>query len=232
MLYTIKRRCNLLKDLKILIADDEPNIRMLITDFLENEGFSVIEAEDGIDALEKFREYKNVISLIILDIMMPRMNGFETLKEIRNESDIPVIILTAKTEELDELAGFKYGADDYIQKPFIPSVLVARVKNKLKNDLMDIIKVGGITINLSSRTVFANNKEIELTPKEYDLLLILSQNKDKAISRSSILKKVWNIENDDSRTIDTHIKQLRLKLLDCNLKIDTIRSFGYMLTDV
>lgn len=219
-----------MNNLKILVVDDEDDIRNLLCDFLRNDKFIPIEAEDGEDALNKFNKYSNELSLIILDVMMPKKDGFEVLKEIRKVSDIPIIMLTAKVQEKDQLNGFEYGADDYIQKPFLPSVLMARIKNKLKNNISaERINEGNISINLQKRTVYINNQKIDLTPKEYSLLLFFINNRNRAISRKELLQKVWGIDNDDSRTIDTHIKQLRIKLKDSNLNIKTVRSFGYIL---
>lgn len=216
--------------MKILIVDDESAIRRLIKDFLKKEDFEVIEAIDGKDGVEKFREYENSINLVILDIMMPYMNGFEVLEEIRKTSDIPIIMISAKSEDTSQIMGFDGGANDYVTKPFSPMVLVSRIKNQLKNNSSDIITIGDIIINNTKRKIFLKNRDLLLTLKEYELLLVLSKNKNVALSRESLLSSVWSENYDgDARTLDTHVKQLRMKLAESIVTIDTVRGFGYML---
>jgi DNA-binding response OmpR family regulator len=216
--------------MKILIIDDESAIRRLIKDFLKREDFEVIEAVDGKDGVEKFKEHEHSISLVLLDIMMPYMDGFEVLTEIRKTSDVPVIMLTAKSEDYSQILGFDKGVNDYVTKPFSPIVLVSRIKNQLKNNASSIITVGDVIINNTQRKVFVKNKELSLTLKEYELLLVLAKNKNVALSRESLLESVWSENYDgDTRTLDTHIKQLRMKLSESEISIDTVRGFGYTL---
>jgi DNA-binding response OmpR family regulator len=216
--------------MKILIIDDESAIRRLIKDFLKREDFEVIEAVDGKDGVEKFKEHEHSISLVLLDIMMPYMDGFEVLTEIRKISDVPVIMLTAKSEDYSQILGFDKGVNDYVTKPFSPIVLVSRIKNQLKNNASSIITVGDVIINNTQRKVFVKNKDLSLTLKEYELLLVLAKNKNVALSRESLLESVWSENYDgDTRTLDTHIKQLRMKLSESEISIDTVRGFGYTL---
>lgn len=215
----------------VLIVDDEMRIRKLISDFLIKADFKVVTAVDGQDALDLFLQNSKEINLIILDVLMPKLDGWETLKEIRKLSVIPVIMLTAKGEESDQLNGFRLGADDYIHKPFSPSILVARVESLLKRTGFSGIEnlvYGGITVNFDAHLAYLYNTVLDLTPKEYDLLLYFCDNKGIALSRDKLLNAVWNYDYyGDLRTVDTHIKQLRAKLLDCGEYIQTVRGVGY-----
>lgn len=216
---------------KILIVEDEDRMRRLVGDYLKKEGYSILEAEDGKRAIEIFEDEK--IDLLILDIMLPKYDGWTVLREIRKISSIPIIVLTARSEEADELFGFDLGTDEYITKPFSPKVLVARVKALLKRsngcaNNEDLLSIGGIEIDKEAHKVFIDNEEIELTPKEYELLVYLVQNQGKALTRDSMLNEVWGYDYfGDTRTVDTHIKRLRIKLLDKNDLIQTVRGIGY-----
>lgn len=218
---------------KILVVDDEARLRKIISDFLKMKGYTVVEAEDGEAALEKFFGEKD-ISLIILDVMMPKLDGWEVLKEIRSYSDLPVIMLTARGEEDDELHGFSIGADDYISKPFRPKVLLARIDALLKrNSLISDgdFKVGEIEISTSAHTVKVCGKNIELSFKEFELLKFFIENKGLALTREKILNNVWDFDYyGDERTVDTHVKKLRSKLLECSYYIKTVRGVGYKFT--
>lgn len=212
----------------ILIAEDESRIRRMLKDYLVSCNYTVLEAEDGMKALETF--YNNSkIDLILLDVMMPNKDGFEVLQEIRELSSIPIIMLTAKSQEYDQLHGFKYGADDYVMKPFSPVILLAHVEAVLKrcrNLKEETITVGRITIDKVGMIVKLGDQRLYLTPKEYDLLIYLIDNIDIVLSREQILNKVWNYDYiGDSRTVDTHIKQLRSKI--GNDYIQTIHGRGY-----
>ncbi|MDO5038416.1 response regulator transcription factor [Clostridium sp.] len=214
----------------ILIVEDEIRIRFLIRDYFINENFNVYEAEDGEKGIEVFSKEK--IDLIILDIMMPKMDGISFLKKIRSVSSVPVILLTAKSEEDDKLQGYEVGADDYMTKPFSPKVLVAKSKALLKRTRTDIDSssqdFNGLTINKMSHEVKVNETEISLSPKEYELLLYLISNEGIALSRDTILDNVWGIDYyGDIRTVDTNIKRLREKLLDKANYIVTVRGSGY-----
>lgn len=215
---------------KILIADDESRMRRLVSDFLKREGFIVIEAVDGKEALEIFSQDQN-ISLVILDVMMPGYDGWTVCREIRKISKVPIIMLTAKSEEIDELFGFELGADEYITKPFSPLILVARVQALLRRTSKggkETKNFGGIQIDESGRTVAVNGEKIELSPKEYELLVYLTNNEGIALSRDQILNSVWNYDYfGDARTVDTHVKKLRLKLGDSGDYIQTVRGIGY-----
>jgi len=215
----------------VLIVDDEMRIRKLISDFLIKADFKVVTAVDGQDALDLFLQNSKEINLIILDVLMPKLDGWEALKEIRKLSVIPVIMLTAKGEESDQLNGFRLGADDYIHKPFSPSILVARVESLLKRTGflgIENLVYGGITVNFDAHLVYLYNTVLDLTPKEYDLLLYFCDNKGIALTRDKLLNAVWNYDYyGDLRTVDTHIKQLRAKLLDCGEYIQTVRGVGY-----
>lgn len=215
----------------VLIVDDEMRIRKLISDFLIKADFKVVTAVDGQDALDLFLQNSKEINLIILDVLMPKLDGWEALKEIRKLSVIPVIMLTAKGEESDQLNGFRLGADDYIHKPFSPSILVARVESLLKRTGflgIENLVYGGITVNFDAHLAYLYNTVLDLTPKEYDLLLYFCDNKGIALSRDKLLNAVWNYDYyGDLRTVDTHIKQLRAKLLDCGEYIQTVRGVGY-----
>lgn len=215
--------------LKILIVDDENRMRKLVHDFLVQNDYEVLEAADGEEALKVFSSNSD-LSLVILDVMMPKLDGWQVLEEIRKDSRIPVIMLTAKSEEEDELHSFKSGADDYIQKPFSPKVLIARINNILKrnNGENDIIECAGITINKIEHQVYVDGKPIELSFKEFELLEFLVENKDIALTREKILNSVWNFDYfGDARTIDTHIKKVRQKLGSKGKYITTIWGMGY-----
>lgn len=216
--------------LKILVVDDEQRMRKLVRDFLVKDGFDVIEAGDGEQAVSTFYEDKD-IALIILDVMMPKMDGWEACREIRKYSKVPIIMLTAKSDEKDELLGYDLGVDDYVSKPFSPKVLVARVEAILKrtNALDDgVIEVGGITINQSAHEVKIDGKPVELSFKEFELLTYFVTNQGVALSRERILNNVWNYDYfGDARTIDTHVKKLRNKLGDKGKYIKTIWGMGY-----
>lgn len=216
----------------ILVVDDEYRMRRLIGDYLKKEGFTVLEADNGADALLQFK--KDNINLVILDIMMPRLNGYEVLKSIRQSSRVPILMVTAKSEESDELLGFDLGVDDYVTKPFSPKILVAKVKaifNRLdepKQEEVSMITIGNLSINELSHCVYLSGDVINLSPKEYDLLLYLAKNKDIALSRDKILDNVWGIDYyGDYRTVDTHIKRLREKLQSSSDLISTVRGSGY-----
>ena len=215
----------------ILIVDDELRMRKLIKDFLSAKGYSILEAEDGEKALEVFENNKNKISLILLDVMMPKLDGWSVLRQIRQESKVPIIMLTARGEEQDELFGFELGVDEYISKPFSPKILVARVEAVLKRtspNQKEIKEYAGIEIDKEGRTVKVDGKPIELSLREYELLTYLVENEDIALSRDKILNNVWNYDYyGDSRTIDSHIKKIRHKLGKKGKYIKTIRGIGY-----
>ena len=214
----------------ILVVDDEIRMRKLIKDFLVAKGYSILEAEDGEKALEVFEENKNKINLVLLDVMMPKLDGWSVLRQIRQESKVPIIMLTARGEEQDELFGFELGVDEYISKPFSPKILVARVEAILKRTAPDseVKDYGGVEIDKEGRTVKVDGKLIELSLREYELLTYLVENKDIALSRDKILNNVWNYDYyGDSRTIDSHIKKIRHKLGKKGKYIKTIRGVGY-----
>ena len=215
----------------ILVVDDEQRMRKLIKDFLAAKGYSILEAEDGEKALEVFEENKNKISLILLDVMMPKLDGWSVLRQIRQESKIPIIMLTARGEEQDELFGFELGVDEYISKPFSPKILVARVEAILKRTSpvkKEAKEYGGIEIDKEGRTVKVDGKVIELSLREYELLTYLVENENIALSRDKILNNVWNYDYyGDSRTIDSHIKKIRHKLGKKGKYIKTMRGVGY-----
>ena len=215
----------------ILVVDDEARMRKLIRDFLAAKGFSILEAEDGEKALEVFEENKNKITLILLDVMMPKLDGWSVLRQIRQESKVPIIMLTARAEEQDELFGFELGVDEYISKPFSPKILVARVEAILKRtnqDTKEVKEYGGIEIDKEGRTVKVDGKVVELSLREYELLTYLVENQNIALSRDKILNNVWNYDYyGDSRTIDSHIKKIRHKLGKKGKYIQTMRGVGY-----
>lgn len=220
-----------MEKLKILVVDDESRMRKLVRDFLVKQDFEVIEAADGEEALDKFYADKE-IALIILDVMMPKMNGWDVCKEIRETSNVPIIMLTAKGEESDELLGFDIGADEYISKPFSPKILVARVEAILrrtgKKAEEEVLEIGGIVIDRLAHQVKADGKELELSYKEFELLTYFIENKGIALSREKILNHVWNYDYfGDARTIDTHVKKLRSKLGSRGEYIKTIWGMGY-----
>lgn len=214
---------------KVLVVDDENKMRKLLCDYLQASNYDVIEAKDGEEALSKFYNNKD-IAIILLDVMMPKIDGWETLETIRKDSKVPVIMLTAKGEEEDELHGFKSGADDYIQKPFSPQILMARIKSILnRNDAANQeIESDGIRINKVEHQVYIDGEPIELSFKEFELLDYLIENKGVALTREKILNNVWNFDYyGDARTIDTHIKKLRSKLGSKGDYIKTIWGMGY-----
>ena len=214
--------------MKVLVVDDEMLIRNVIKDYLENEGYEIYEAENGLEAIRVFKEEK--IDLIILDIMMPKMDGYETLKELRKLGETPVIMLTAMKEELDKLHGFDLGVDDYVTKPFSPKEVVARVKAILKRDgkIKEIYQYKDLMIDYKGRKVTIDEKEIEITPKEYELLTYFISNKGIALSRESLLNVIWGYDfYGDYRTVDTHIKMLRRSLGKYRDLIKTVRAVGY-----
>ncbi len=217
--------------LKILVVDDESRLRKLVKDFLRKHNFDVVEAADGEEALDIFFSDKS-ITLVICDIMMPKINGYEVVKEIRRYSDVPIIMLTAKGEEQDELQGYDLGIDEYISKPFSPKILVARVEailrrsKALKED--EVLSLGGISIDLNAHQVKVDGKEVILSYKEFELLHYFFINQGVALSREKILNQVWNYDYyGDPRTIDTHVKKLRSKLGDKGDYIRTIWGIGY-----
>ena len=215
----------------ILVVDDEARMRKLIKDFLAAKGYSILEAGDGEEALKVFEENSNKITLILLDVMMPKLDGWSVLRQIRQTSKVPIIMLTARGEEQDELFGFELGVDEYISKPFSPKILVARVEAILKRTAKDEKQVkdyGGIEINKEGRTVKVDGKQIELSLREYELLTYLVDNENIALSRDKILNNVWNYDYyGDSRTIDSHIKKIRHKLGKKGKYIKTMRGVGY-----
>ena len=215
----------------VLVVDDEARMRKLIKDFLVQKEFCVMEAEDGEKALEVFEQNANKIDLILLDVMMPKLDGWSVLRQIRQKSKVPIIMLTARGEEQDELFGFELGVDEYISKPFSPKILVARVEAILKRvqgDTNSIKDYGGILIDPEGRTVKVDGKQIEMSLREYELLKYLVDNKNIALSRDKILNNVWNYDYyGDSRTIDSHIKKIRHKLGKKGKYIETMRGIGY-----
>lgn len=219
-----------MEQVKILVVDDEMRMRKLVKDFLHLKGYYVMEAEDGEKALEIFMANKD-IKLIILDIMMPKLDGIETLKAIREYSDVPVMMLTAKSEERDELLGFHLGVDEYIAKPFSPKILVARVEALLKRSMevqSDKLEIGGIVLNKTAHEVKIDGEDVELSFKEFELLSYFMENKGIALSREKILNHVWNYDYfGDARTIDTHVKKLRSKMGAKGEYIKTIWGMGY-----
>ena len=220
-----------MESLKILVVDDESRMRKLVKDFLTKKGFTVIEAGDGEEAVDKFFEVKD-IALIILDVMMPKMDGWQVCREIRQYSKVPIIMLTAKSDEKDELQGFDLGVDEYITKPFSPKILVARVEAILRRSNVlaadDTMEAGGIELNKAAHEVLIDGKSVELSYKEFELLAYFMSNQDVALSRERILNNVWNYDYfGDARTIDTHVKKLRSKLGAKGEYIKTIWGMGY-----
>ena len=215
----------------ILVVDDESRMRKLIKDFLTAKGYSILEAEDGEKALEVFEQNEAKIDLILLDVMMPKLDGWSVLRQIRQTSKVPIIMLTARGEEQDELFGFELGVDEYISKPFSPKILVARVEAILKRvygDTKQLKDYDGIVIDQEGRTVKVDGKPIDLSLREYELLKYLLDNENIALSRDKILNNVWNYDYyGDSRTIDSHIKKIRHKLGKKGKYIKTIRGVGY-----
>ena len=220
-----------MEKIKILIVDDESRMRKLIRDFLEREGYQILEATDGVAAMDLFYSDKT-IDLIILDVMMPRMDGWQTCKEIREHSQVPIMMLTARAEEWNELKGFELGVDEYVTKPFSPKILVARVAALLKRTKSgieeEIVSAGGIVINKTAHMVTIDNETIDLSVKEFELLLYFVENQKIALSREKILNHVWDYDYfGDARTIDTHVKKLRNKLGEKGNYIKTIWGMGY-----
>ena len=215
----------------ILIVDDESRIRKLIKDFLMKDGYKALEAKDGEEALGIYNENSEKISLILLDVMMPKLDGWSVLRQIRQTSKVPIIMLTARGEEQDELFGFELGVDEYISKPFSPKLLMARIKailSRTAKDTEDVKDYDGIVIDSEGRTVSVDGKPIELSLREYELLKYLLDNENVALSREKILNNVWNYDYyGDSRTIDSHIKKIRHKLGKKGKYIKTIRGVGY-----
>lgn len=215
----------------ILVVDDESRMRKLIKDFLMQKNYSILEAEDGEQALKVFEENSEKIDLILLDVMMPKLDGWSVLRQIRQTSKLPIIMLTARGEEQDELFGFELGVDEYISKPFSPKILVARVEAILKRTKLESKEIkdyGGITIDAEGRTVKVDGKQIEMSLREYELLKYLIDNANIALSRDKILNNVWNYDYyGDSRTIDSHIKKIRHKLGKKGKYIETMRGIGY-----
>ena len=219
-----------MSNIQILVVDDESRMRKLVKDFLQREGYSVLEAGDGMEAMDIFYEQK--IDLVILDVMMPRMDGWQTCREIRRDSTVPIIMLTARSEERDELQGFELGVDEYISKPFSPKILVARVGALLKRiygtDAEEKMEAGGIELDKAAHQVRVDGKSIDLSYKEFELLTYFLENQEIALSREKILNNVWNYDYfGDARTIDTHVKKLRNKLGDKGNYIKTIWGMGY-----
>ena len=224
---------------KILIVDDEDRMRKLVSDYLKRDGFQVLEAGDGEEALYIYEDQPD-IALIILDVMMPRMDGYETLKNLRKFSAVPVIMLTAKSEEEDALCGFEAGADEFVTKPFSPKVLVARVKAIIArstdevlsgqdpSEMPGVLEAGNLRLDENAHAVTADGAEVLLSVKEFELLAYFMKNRGIALSREKILNSVWDYDYfGDARTIDTHVKKLRSKLGDCGSYISTIWGMGY-----
>lgn len=217
--------------LKILVVDDESRMRKLVKDFLTKKNFQVLEAGNGEEAMDIFYEEKD-IALLILDVMMPKMDGWEVCREIRKNSKVPIIMLTARSDERDELLGFDLGVDEYISKPFSPKILVARVEAILRrtgqNNPEDVISAGGIVIDKAAHLATVDGKPMELSFKEFELLTYFLENQGIALSREKILNSVWNYDYfGDARTIDTHVKKLRSKMGDKGEYIKTVWGMGY-----
>lgn len=220
-----------MEKLKILVVDDESRMRKLVKDFLTKSNYDVVEAQDGSQALDIFFEMKD-IALVILDVMMPKIDGWQVCREIREYSKVPIIMLTAKSDERDELQGFQLGVDEYISKPFSPKILVARVEailrrtNQIASD--GTLEAGGIVVNKDAHMVMIDNKQIDLSYKEFELLTYFIENQGIALSREKILNNVWNYDYfGDARTIDTHVKKLRSKMGGKGDLIKTIWGMGY-----
>lgn len=216
---------------KILVVDDESRMRKLVKDFLSKKGYEVFEAANGEEAIDLFVDHKD-IALLILDVMMPKMDGWQVCREIRKLSQVPIVMLTAKSDEKDELLGFELGVDEYITKPFSPKILVARVDAILRRSsgigADDLVEIGGISLNKAAHEVTIDGKPLELSFKEFELLTYFIQNQGVALSRERILNNVWNYDYfGDARTIDTHVKKLRSKLGDKGDYIKTIWGMGY-----
>lgn len=226
-----ERNVGLMDRLKILVVDDESRMRKLVRDFLVKNNYDVLEAEDGSAALDLFYEQKD-IALIILDVMMPKMDGWEVCREIREYSKVPIIMLTAKADERDELQGFQLGVDEYISKPFSPKILVARVEAILRRTNQaaadETLEAGGIRVDKAAHMVTIDNQSVDLSYKEFELLTYFMENRGIALSREKILNNVWNYDYfGDARTIDTHVKKLRSKMGEKGELIKTIWGMGY-----
>lgn len=224
-----------MEKLKVLVVDDESRMRKLVHDYLTRAGFEVLEAEDGEKALEIFFQDKN-IALLILDVMMPKVDGWQVCREVREFSKVPIIMLTARSDEQDELLGFQLGVDEYISKPFSPKILVARVEailrrtSKLSKD--EIISCGAIRMDKGAHQVYIGENPVDLSFKEYELLAYFMENKGMALSRETILNHVWDYDYyGEARTIDTHVKKLRSKLGTAGDQIITIRGMGYKMEE-
>ncbi|WP_297422048.1 response regulator transcription factor [Clostridium sp.] len=221
-----------MKDKKILVVDDEPLIRKLVTDFLKKQGYITVEAEDGRKAMDLYQSEEG-IDLIILDVMLPEYDGFTVCREIRKKSKVPIIMLTARGEEFDEIFGLDIGADEYISKPFSPNILIARVNAVLRRVTKGAIDINlkdfqGLVIDQNAHQVSIEGYIVDLSPKEYELLTYLSENYGKALSREQILDKVWGYDYfGDLRTVDTHINRLRIKLDTKSEYVHTVRGYGY-----
>lgn len=216
--------------INVLIAEDEERLRKLIVKYLKNENYNIFEASNGKEAIQVFEE--EAIDLVILDVMMPIIDGFKTCKAIRNKSNVPIIMLTARSEEEDKILGFELGVDDYVTKPFSTRELLARVKALLKRsgktEAIEELIIGNLHIHTPSRTVTVNKEEVALSPKEYDLLLYFTDHPNRALSREQILNRVWGYDFfGDGRTVDTVIKRLRKKIGEEGDRITTVRSIGY-----
>ena len=223
-----------MEQLKILVVDDEARIRKLVGDFLKKSGYQVIEAADGSVALDIFFEQQD-IALVILDVMMPKMDGWQVCRELRSYSKVPIIMLTAKSEERDELLGFELGVDEYITKPFSPKILVARVEAILRRTcagaMDDMLEAGGIVVDRAAHSVMIDGAPVDLSYKEFELLVFFMENIGMALSREKILNSVWNYDYyGDARTIDTHVKKLRSKMGPKGDLIKTIWGLGYKLS--
>ena len=222
-----------MKNITVLVADDEPRIRGLLSQFFQKKlGYKVVEAENGEEALDIFFRGKAKINLVVLDVMMPKFSGWQVLEKIKSSSNVPVVMLTAKAEEENQLKGFRLGADDYVTKPFSPNVLLARCEKLIKGHESELgeFVYGVIKVDNNARVVTVKGEEIQLTPKEFELLIYFIENKGTALSRDKILNNVWNYDYyGDLRTVDTHVKQLRAKLGYASKYISTVRSVGYKL---
>lgn len=215
--------------MKVLIVDDEELIRNIIKEYCLNEGYTIYEAIDGLEAIDVFKKNMD-IDIIVLDVMMPNLDGYTAYKEIKNIRNVPTIILSARSEEYDKLAGFSLGVDDYLTKPFSPRELIARIKAILKRDnrITDYYCYKDLKIDIKAHSVYIKEQELELTPKEYELLLYFTENKGIALSREQLLESIWGYDfYGDDRTVDTHIKTLRSHLGEYRDLIKTIRGVGY-----
>ncbi|MBQ8396399.1 MAG: response regulator transcription factor [Oscillospiraceae bacterium] len=222
---------------RILIVDDEAKISEVVREYAEFEGMDVTEAVDGMDAVEKVRSNSESFDCIVLDIMMPRLDGYSACKEIKKIKNIPVIMLSARGEEYDKLFGFEVGVDDYVVKPFSPKELMARIKVAIKRgsapENSDVIRYKGLVINFAARDVTIDGKRVQMTPKEYDILFYLARNMNIAMSREKLLEEVWGFDfYGDDRTVDTHIKMLRNSLGPYRDLIVTLRGMGYKFDDI